>query len=74
MGWSLKGVLRLEMVCRNKVDVDNDDMILKAPLELLDMASARRSQVSLAAEYDYAAAIAQIQAAVARKSRAGAAK
>ena len=33
MGWSLKGVLRLEMVCRNKVDVDNDDMILKAPLE-----------------------------------------
>lgn len=33
MGWNYKGVLRLEMVCRNKVDVDTDDTILKAPLE-----------------------------------------
>jgi hypothetical protein len=33
MGWNYKGVLRLEMVCRHKVDVDTDDMILKAPLE-----------------------------------------
>lgn len=33
MGWNYKGVLRLEMVCRNKVDLDNDDTLLKAPLE-----------------------------------------
>ncbi len=33
MGWPYKGVLRLEMVCRNKVDVDADPDILKAPLE-----------------------------------------
>jgi hypothetical protein len=33
MGWNYKGVLRLEMVCRNKVDVDTDDTILRAPLE-----------------------------------------
>ncbi len=33
MGWNYKGVLRLEMVCRNKVDVDNDDTLLKAPLQ-----------------------------------------
>jgi hypothetical protein len=33
MGWPYKGVLRLEMVCRNKVDVDSDDTILKAPLQ-----------------------------------------
>jgi hypothetical protein len=33
MGWPYKGVLRLEMVCRNKVDVDKDADILKASLE-----------------------------------------
>ena len=33
MGWPYKGVLRLEMVCRNKVDVDADPAVLKAPLE-----------------------------------------
>jgi hypothetical protein len=33
MGWNYKGVLRLEMVCRNKVNVDTDETILKAPLE-----------------------------------------
>ena len=33
MGWSLKGVLRLEMVCRNKVDIENNDQILKAPIQ-----------------------------------------
>lgn len=33
MGWPYKGVLRLEMVCRNKVDIDADADVLKAPLE-----------------------------------------
>lgn len=33
MGWTYKGVLRLEMVCRNSVDLDNDPALLKAPLE-----------------------------------------
>jgi hypothetical protein len=33
MGWPYKGVLRLEMVCRNAVDVDADSAVLKAPLE-----------------------------------------
>lgn len=33
MGWNYKGVLRLEMVCRNKVDIENDEALLKAPLE-----------------------------------------
>lgn len=33
MGWNYKGVLRLEMVCRNRVDLDSDDTLLKAPLE-----------------------------------------
>ena len=33
MGWNYKGVLRLEMVCRNKINIENDPNILKAPLE-----------------------------------------
>jgi hypothetical protein len=33
MGWSLKGVLRLEMVCRNKVDIDSDTTLLKASVQ-----------------------------------------
>ena len=33
MGWPLKGVLRLEMVCRNKVDIETSDNILRAPIQ-----------------------------------------
>lgn len=32
-GYSSRGVLRLEMVCANKVDVEKDDSVLKAPVE-----------------------------------------
>lgn len=33
MGWSYKGVLRLEMVCRNKIDINQEPDLLKASLE-----------------------------------------
>jgi hypothetical protein len=33
MGWPYKGVLRLEMVCRNKTAIDDDPDLLQAPLE-----------------------------------------
>lgn len=33
MGWYYKGLLRVEMVCRNKVDLENDDAVLKAKVE-----------------------------------------
>ena len=33
MGWPLKGVLRLEMVCRNKVDIAADDNILRSQIQ-----------------------------------------
>jgi hypothetical protein len=33
MGWPLKGVLRLEMVCRNKINVENDENVLKAVVQ-----------------------------------------
>src|SRR5690606_10454485 len=33
MGWYYGGVLRLEMVCRHRVNVDQDDDILRAPLQ-----------------------------------------
>jgi len=32
-GYSSKGVLRLEMVCPNRIDVDKTDELLKAPIE-----------------------------------------
>ncbi len=35
MGWSYKGVLRLEMVCRNKVDLEADPDLLRAPVQAL---------------------------------------
>lgn len=49
MGWSYKGVLRLEMVCRNKVDVDNDPVILKAPLQQGDFSGTSGWQFSIGA-------------------------
>jgi hypothetical protein len=42
-----------------------------APLELLDLATSRSVHTGLGASYDYAAAIAEIQAAVARKNARG---
>ena len=33
MGWNLKGVLRLEMVCKNKVDIETNENILRAPVQ-----------------------------------------
>lgn len=33
MGWNYKGVLRLEMVCRNKINIEEEADLLKAPLE-----------------------------------------
>ncbi len=33
MGWTYKGVLRLEMVCKNKVDIENNENILKAGVQ-----------------------------------------
>ncbi len=47
MGWSLKGVLRLEMVCRNKVDVDSDTTILKAPIQQAGFAGTSGFQFDL---------------------------
>jgi len=49
MGWNYKGVLRLEMVCRNKVDVDNDDVILKAPLQQGDFSGTSGWQFDIGA-------------------------
>lgn len=43
MGWPFKGVLRLEMDCSNKVDVDADNMILKAPLQQGDFSGDCRA-------------------------------
>jgi hypothetical protein len=33
MGWRYKGVLRLTMVCRNKVDIEADEDLLRSKLE-----------------------------------------
>ena len=33
MGWPYKGVLRLEMVCRNKVDIETNENILRSPIQ-----------------------------------------
>ena len=33
MGWNLKGVLRLEMVCKNKVNIETNENILRAPVQ-----------------------------------------
>lgn len=49
MGWSYKGVLRLEMVCRNSVDVDADDAVLKAPLQQGDFSGTSGWQFSIGA-------------------------
>jgi hypothetical protein len=39
MGWPYKGVLRVEMVCRNKVNVDTDDTILRAQVQQAGLSS-----------------------------------
>jgi len=49
MGWSLKGVLRLEMVCRNKVDVDTNADILKAPIQQAGFAGTSGWQFDIGA-------------------------
>lgn len=33
MGWPFKGVLRVEMVCRNKVNVETDETLLRASIQ-----------------------------------------
>jgi hypothetical protein len=49
MGWNYKGVLRLEMVCRNKVEIDTDDLLLKAPLQLGDFSGTSGWQFDISA-------------------------
>jgi hypothetical protein len=59
MGWPYKGVLRLEMVCRNKVDVDADGDVLKAPLEQGGFAATAGWQFSIGVD-----AVTQLNAAI----------
>jgi hypothetical protein len=39
MGWPYKGVLRVEMVCRHKVNVDTDETLLRAQVQQAGLSS-----------------------------------
>ena len=49
MGWSLKSVLRLEMVCRNKVDIEADPTLLRAPIQQVGFSGTSGFQFDIGA-------------------------